>query len=147
MIKGKESHVGNIQFWVFNINHLSIKNATFWFKPNLNRTSGCGDMGILWSLKTIKNIRICHFFKPVTQNQYSWHPTHSPWSCHKCAVLQIITIICVIPVQKNFKIRASITQLLKKYQIFPKLPQIHIFTKIIIFQVYLQLFRPTASSL
>ena len=42
----------------------------------------CGDMNILWSLKTLKNI-ICHRFKPVTQNQYSRHPTHSPWSCHK----------------------------------------------------------------
>ena len=30
----------------------------------------------------MKNIRICHLFKPVTQNQYSQHPTHSPWSCH-----------------------------------------------------------------
>ena len=25
----------------------------------------------------MKNIRICHLFKPVTQNQYSRHPTHS----------------------------------------------------------------------
>ena len=42
----------------------------------------------------------------------------------KCAVLQIITIICVTHVQKNFQIRASIKQLLTKYQIFTKLPQI-----------------------
>ena len=27
--------------------------------------------------KTIWNIRIYHLFKPVTQNQYSRHPTHS----------------------------------------------------------------------
>ena len=39
-------------------------------------------MNILWSLKTMKKIRICHPFKPVTQNQHSQHPTHSPWSCH-----------------------------------------------------------------
>ena len=81
-IKGNESHVGNIQFWVFNTDRLSILNATIWSKPDLNRASGCGEMNILWSLKTMKNIRICHLFKPVTQNQYSPHPTHSPWSCH-----------------------------------------------------------------
>ena len=28
------------------------------------------------------NVRICHLFKPITQNQYSRHLTHSPWSCH-----------------------------------------------------------------
>ena len=42
----------------------------------------------------------------------------------KCAVLQIITIICVTHVQKNFQIQASIKQLLTKYQIFTILPQI-----------------------
>ena len=36
----------------------------------------------------------------------------------------LITIICVTHVQKNFQIRASIKQLLTKYQIFTKLPQI-----------------------
>ena len=81
-IKGNESHVGNIQFWAFNINHLSIKNATFWSKPHLYWASGCRDMNILWSLKAMKNIKLCHLFMPVTQNQYSRHPTHSPWSCH-----------------------------------------------------------------
>ena len=25
-----------------------------------------------------------HLFKPVTQNQYSQHLAHSPWSCHIC---------------------------------------------------------------
>ena len=53
----------------------------FWSKPYLNRTSSCGDTNILWSLKTMNNIRICDPFKPVTQNQCSRHPTHSPWSC------------------------------------------------------------------
>ena len=43
-IKGNESHIGNIQFWFFKINHLSIKSATFWSKPHLNRTYGCRDM-------------------------------------------------------------------------------------------------------
>ena len=42
----------------------------------------------------------------------------------KCDVLQIITIICVTHVQENFQIRTSIKQLLTKYQIFTKLPQI-----------------------
>ena len=41
---------------------------------------------------------------------------------------------------------ALIKQLLTKYQIFTILPQISHFHKIVIFQVYLQLFRPTASS-
>ena len=39
-------------------------------------------------------------------------------------MLQIITIICVTYVQKNFSIRALIKQLLTKYQNFTKLPQI-----------------------
>ena len=30
------------------------------------------------------NIRICHLFQPVTQNQYSRHPTHSSWSYQIC---------------------------------------------------------------
>ena len=47
----------------------------------------------------------------------------------KCAVLQIIIIICVTRVQKHFKIRALIKQLLTKYQIFTILPQISHFNK------------------
>ena len=39
------------------------------------------------------------------------------------AVLQIITIICVTHVQKNFQIQVSIKQLLTKYQIFLILPK------------------------
>ena len=39
-----------------------FKNAIFWSKPHFNRTSGCGNMNIPWSLKTMKNIRICHLF-------------------------------------------------------------------------------------
>ena len=62
---------------------------------------------------------------------------------------QIITIrpICVTHVQKNLQIRASIKQFLTKYQIFTILPKISHFHQIVLFQVYLQLFRPTASSL
>ena len=57
------------------------------------------------------------------------------YMCHTCAkefsnaMLQIITIICVTHVQKNFQIPASVKQLLTKYQIFTKLtkiPHIHI---------------------
>ena len=44
-------------------------------------------------------------------------------------MLQIITIICVTHVQKKFLIRASIKQLLTKYQIFMILPQISHFHK------------------
>ena len=44
-------------------------------------------------------------------------------------MLQIITIICATHVQKNFQIRASIKQLLTKYQIFKILPQISHFHK------------------
>ena len=47
----------------------------------------------------------------------------------KCAVLQIIIIICVTHVQKIFKIQALIKQLLTKYQIFTILPQISHFHK------------------
>ena len=44
-------------------------------------------------------------------------------------MLQIITIICVTYVQNNFEIRASIKQLLTKYQIYTILPQISYFHK------------------
>ena len=56
-IKGNESHVGNIQFWFLNINHLPIQNATFGFKPHLNRrpTSGYRDMNN--SLKFKNNMK------------------------------------------------------------------------------------------
>ena len=48
----------------------------------------------------------------------------------KCAVLQIIIIICVTRVQKIFlKIQTLIKQLLTKYQIFTILPQISHFHK------------------
>ena len=106
MIKGNESHVGNIQFWFFSINHLYIKNATFWSKPHLNRTSGCGDTNILWSLKTIKNIRMCHLFKPVTQNQYSRHPTHSPWPCH--IYQHVIPINCYSEIPEKQRINVKL---------------------------------------
>ena len=52
-IKGNVSHVGNIQFWFFSINYLSIKNATFWCKPHLNQTSGFGDMNNCLKFKNI----------------------------------------------------------------------------------------------
>ena len=42
----------------------------------------------------------------------------------KCGVRQIITMIRVTHVQKDFKIQTLIKQLLTKYQIFMKLPQI-----------------------
>ena len=42
----------------------------------------------------------------------------------KYGVRQIITIICVTYVQKNFKIRTLIKQLSTKYQFLMKLPQI-----------------------
>ena len=51
----------------------------------------------------------------LTENWLSWN---------ECDVLQIILIICVTHVQKNFQIRASSKELLTKYQIFTKLPQI-----------------------
>ena len=54
-IKGNESHVGNIQFWFFNINHLPIYNATFWSKPHLNWTPGCRDIDN--SLKFKNNVK------------------------------------------------------------------------------------------
>ena len=45
----------------------------------------------------------------------------------KCGVQQIITIICVTYVPKDFKIQTVIKQLLTTYQIFTKLPQIYFF--------------------
>ena len=43
-IKGNESHVGNVQFWVFNIIYLPISNPTLWSKPHYNPKSGSRDM-------------------------------------------------------------------------------------------------------
>ena len=54
-INGNESHVGNFQVWFFNINYLSISNATFRSKPHLNWTSGCRDMNN--SLKFLNNVK------------------------------------------------------------------------------------------
>ena len=51
-IKGNESHVGNIQFWFFNINHLSIKNATFDLNPILI---------VMQTVKTRHMVKIQHF--------------------------------------------------------------------------------------
>ena len=51
------------------------------------------------------------------------------WVETKCGVRQIITIICVTYVQKDYQIRALIKQLLTKYQICTKLPQISHFHK------------------
>ena len=42
----------------------------------------------------------------------------------KYGVRKIIRVICVTYVQKNFKIQIAIKQLLTKYKIFKKLPQI-----------------------
>ena len=42
----------------------------------------------------------------------------------KCGVLQTSTIICITYVQKEFKICTLIKQLLAKYKIYKKLPQI-----------------------
>ena len=42
----------------------------------------------------------------------------------KCGVRQIITILCVTYVQKNFQIQTLMKQLFTKYQFLQKLPQI-----------------------
>ena len=55
-IKGKGSHVGNIQFWFFNINYRPLQNATYWSKPHLNRASDCWDMNS--SLKFLNNLHV-----------------------------------------------------------------------------------------
>ena len=60
----------------------------------------------------------------LTENRLSWNVM-----CCAFDVLQIITIICVTHVQKNFWIRASIKKSLTKYQIFTILPQISHFHK------------------
>ena len=66
-------------------------------------------------------------------------------------MLQIITIIYVTHVQKNFLNSSFNYAQLSSYWQNIKFswycPKFHIFTKIVIFQVYLQLFRPTASSI
>ena len=65
----------------------------------------------------------------------------------KYGMRKIIRVICAICVQKDFKIRTLIKQLLTKYQFFMKLPQISHIRKNDNFQVQLDLFRPTASTI
>ena len=72
-VKGNESHVGNIQFWFFNINLLSIKNATFWSKPHLNQTYGCTDMNN--SVKFKNNVKHKNLSPLVACNSKSIFPT------------------------------------------------------------------------
>ena len=63
----------------------------------------------------------------------------------KCGVPQIITMICVTHVQKNFQIRTLIKQLFRKYQILKKLPQISHIHKYRNFSSIIGIFRPTSS--
>ena len=59
---------------------------------------------------------------------------------------QVITIVWVTNVQKDFQIRILIMQFLTKYQIFKKLPQISHIHKNVIFKIGI-FFWPAASSL
>ena len=62
-----------------------------------------------------------------------WASDNHNYMCHTC--------------EKNFKIRASIKHLLPNITFSRYCPKFHTFTNILFFQVYLQLSRPTASSL
>ena len=73
MIKGNESHVGNIQFWLFTLSHLSIFTATFWFKPYLNWTSGSIDVAN--SFEVQNNIKHKHLSPILPCNSESIFPT------------------------------------------------------------------------
>ena len=81
-IKGNESHVGNIYFEFSTLITCPFKMLHF----DLNPISIGHLVAKIWTFfevkKTMKNIRVCHLFNPVTQNQYFRHLTHSPWSCH-----------------------------------------------------------------
>ena len=67
---------------IFNFEFLTLITWPFkmlHFDPNpISIGQLVVEINILCSLKTMKNIRNCHLLKPVTQNQYSRHPTHSP---------------------------------------------------------------------
>ena len=79
-----------------------FKNTTFWSKFHLNRTSGCGDMNILWSLKTMKNIRICHLFKGCGMGP--WLVLVSPcFKENEVATCKIGSLLCRLDnlLQKN----------------------------------------------
>ena len=77
-IKGNESHVGHFQFSFITVILLCVSNATFWTKPRHFWLPGSRVTSILDILKTLENKRIYYLYCPVTQNQYSRHPTHSP---------------------------------------------------------------------
>ena len=55
--------------------------------------------------------------------------------------------MCVAYEQRDIFFQTLIKQLLTKYQIFTKLPQIYNFYKIVIFKYNTNFFRPTASFL
>ena len=62
-------------------------------------------------------------------------------------MLQIITIICVTRVQKIFRFELQLSSSYWNIKFSRNCPKFYIFTKVVILRVYLQLFRPTASTL
>ena len=65
----------------------------------------------------------------------------------KCAVLLIIIIICHTCAKEFFKFELKLSSYWQNIKFSRYCPKFHIFTNIVIYQVFLQLFRPTASSL
>ena len=75
----------------------------------------------------------------LTENQLSWNEMccasdNHNYMCHTCA-------------KDFFKLERQLSSYWQNIKFSRYCPKFHIFTKIVIFQVYLQLFRPTASSL
>ena len=75
----------------------------------------------------------------LTENRLSWNemwctPDNHTYMCHTCA-------------KDFFKFELQLSSYWQNIRFSWNCPKFHIFTKIVIFQVYLQLFRPTALSL
>ena len=79
----KESLVEDIQLWDFYTNFEQLeKNATFWCKSLYNWKSVYKSCEKFMNAQNNKTKRIGTVSLPISQKQYLWHPTLSPWSCH-----------------------------------------------------------------
>ena len=75
----------------------------------------------------------------LTENRLSWN--------EMCCASNNHNYICVNICKRIFKFEPQLSSYWQNIKFSRYCPKFHTFTKIVTFQVYLQLFRPTASSL
>ena len=105
-----KSQVCNIHVtWSRGVSHMSaissIKNATFWSKPHINRISSCRDMDD--SLKFLNNVKHKNLSPLLVYNSKSTFltPDSFPWSCHimyyiylyfQCSIYQFVPVLSTL---------------------------------------------------